>query len=254
MTPAEHVALLNRRPQRTAVMTDFDGTLASIVADPEGARPLAGAVEVLTALASRFRVVGVISGRPAAFLMEHFCVVPGIVLSGLYGMEHVHGSQIDVHPRAKPYVDAVEAVAMRADREAPNGVLVERKGLTVTVHYRTNPDARPWVEAFVADEAKRSGLAIHPGRQALELRPPIGADKGTTVEQWANGMEAACFLGDDIGDLPAFDALDRLAERGTHSVRVVASSAEVPPPLLARADVVVDGPEGALEFLRQLCG
>jgi trehalose 6-phosphate phosphatase len=61
-----------------------------------------------------------------------------------------------------------------------------------------------------------------------------------------------CFLGDDVGDLPAYDGLDRLRDAGVHTVRVGVSTEEAPPELLARADVVVDGPAGALEVLQRL--
>jgi len=83
----------------------------------------------------------------------------------------------------------------------------------------------------------------------VELRPPVQRDKGTVVEELAGPFEAACFLGDDLGDLPAFEALRRL---DATTVAVGVKSAEVDPRVIAAADVVVDGPEGALEFLRQL--
>jgi trehalose 6-phosphate phosphatase len=77
-------------------------------------------------------------------------------------------------------------------------------------------------------------------------------DKGTALAEAAAGVAAACFLGDDRGDLAAFDALDRLAADGVHVTRVAVRSAEMPEELERRADVIVDGPEGALELLRAL--
>ena len=54
--PAESVraalAPLLAHPETAAIMTDFDGTLSSIVEDPEAARPLPGAAEVLARLAA----------------------------------------------------------------------------------------------------------------------------------------------------------------------------------------------------------
>jgi trehalose 6-phosphate phosphatase len=91
-------------------------------------------------------------------------------------------------------------------------------------------------------------------RKSFELRPPVDRDKGTIVEAAASGLRAACFIGDDQGDLAGFDALDRLANRGVHAVRVAVQSAESPPALLTRADVIVDGPDGALAWLKALDG
>jgi trehalose 6-phosphate phosphatase len=87
---------------------------------------------------------------------------------------------------------------------------------------------------------------------SVELHPPIDADKGTALENLTAGLEAVCYAGDDRGDLPAFDALDRMAAAGVHTLRVVVSSPEVPPELLARADLVVDDPAGVLDVLRRL--
>jgi trehalose 6-phosphate phosphatase len=87
---------------------------------------------------------------------------------------------------------------------------------------------------------------------SFELHPPIAADKGTAVRDLADGLAAVCFLGDDLGDLPAFAELQRLADEGVATVRVAVRSDEAPEELLDAADVVVDGPEGARDLLRQL--
>ena len=85
---AAAVEVLRSRPERTAVLTDFDGTLSPIVVDPREARPLAGAIDALSALARRYGRVAVISGRPVAYLIERLGTVEGpIILSGLYGLE-----------------------------------------------------------------------------------------------------------------------------------------------------------------------
>ena len=61
-------------------------------------------------------------------------------------------------------------------------------------------------------------------------------------------------MGDDRGDLDAFDALDRLAatDEDVTVARVAVRSPESPSELLERADVVVEGPEGALSLLQAL--
>ena len=72
------------------------------------------------------------------------------------------------------------------------------------------------------------------------------------IEQAAAGLDAVCFFGDDVGDLPAYDALDRLSAAGKTTVKVAVSTVEAPVPLLERADLVVDGPLGALDVLHRL--
>src|SRR5690606_13637583 len=83
----ELLAPLTADPSRAGVLCDFDGSLAPIVEDPAAARPVDGAVDALAALAERYAVVAVISGRPVSFLRT---VLPeSLRLVGLYGLEHL---------------------------------------------------------------------------------------------------------------------------------------------------------------------
>ena len=72
--------------------------------------------------------------------------------------------------------------------------------------------------------------------------------------EWAADLDAVAYVGDDLGDLPAFDGLDVLADRGVATVRVAVASDEAPPILLNRADHVVEGPAGAQALLEELVG
>lgn len=56
------LAALRADPGTSGLFLDFDGTLAEIVPDPKQAALVEGAVEVLSALASRFALVAVVSG------------------------------------------------------------------------------------------------------------------------------------------------------------------------------------------------
>lgn len=194
----------------------------------------------------------VISGRPVAYLAEQLGPVRGLDLIGLYGLERVSGRQRHEHPDAGVWRPIVDRVAADAEAAAPAGVQVEHKGLAVTLHVRTAPEKAGWIEAWAAQRAADTGLeAIH-GRRSVELRPPVAADKGTVTAELAAGLEAVCYLGDDRGDLPAFEALERLAGRGVHTLAVAVASDEAPPELLAAADLVVAGPAGALALLETL--
>ncbi|MBW3536736.1 MAG: trehalose-phosphatase [Actinobacteria bacterium] len=249
---AELLRPFQEKPAQSAVITDFDGTLAPIVDNPELSDALPGTSELLDRLAAIYGCVAVVSGRPLSFLRKRLACGPGVKLRGLYGMESSREGDATEDTEAEQWRDAVSAVAARGDAEAPPGVSVERKGLTVTIHYRGAPDMAPWVERWSADQADSTGLLRHPGRMSWELVPPVPIDKGTTVLDLAHGCRAACFIGDDRGDLAAFQALDELARRGTYVLKVVVESEEVPAELLLEADVTVPGPEGAFEMLTKL--
>lgn len=238
------------RPQQSGVYTDFDGTLAPIVDDPDAARGLDGASDTLAALAQRYARVGVISGRPVRFLLDNVGA-PGVDLWGEYGLERAIDGDIRAADGAVSWRAIVEEVAARADR---SGIAerVERKSLSLTLHWRADPGREAAVRAWAADEATRTGLELANARKAVELRPPLQLDKGTALAEAAAGLHAACFLGDDRGDLAAFDALDRLATDGVHVTRIAVRSSEMPGELEERADLIVDGPHGALALLRSL--
>lgn len=239
----------------TGLFSDFDGTLSPIVDDPAAAAPLPGVVEVLGALARQYGRVAIISGRPASFLQQHLGG-HGLLLSGLYGLEFVEGDgEVQTAPEAAEWRPVVQEVVAAADAgDLAQGISVEQKGLSVTVHYRVDPALEGPAKGWVERQAEASGLVVHPARMSFELRPPIERDKGTVLAEAAEGYRQACFLGDDRGDLTAFDALDRLAGRGVTVVKVAVESAEAPQELLDRGDLVVDGPDGALAVLRALLG
>lgn len=250
---ADGLAALAAEPGRSAVLVDFDGTLAPIVADPAAASPLPGAGAVLGRLSAFLGVVGVVSGRPVSFLRERLAgVEERLSLVGLYGVEWVERGEVRTLPGAEGWREVLAGVAGDASRAAPAGVGVEDKGLALTLHARRSPEQLGWVEDFAASVASRHGLAVHSGRLSVELRPPVEVDKGTVVARLGEGMSAIAYLGDDRGDLPAFAALGRRRSEGVVTVAVAVSSDEAPPELLDTADLVVDGPAGALALLAGL--
>lgn len=256
---AAPLAALAGDPGSAGIFTDFDGTLAPIVDDPAAAQPLEGAVDVLHGLARHYARVAVVSGRPAGFLADRLRLADthagsALLAVGLYGLETADGDKVTPNPAAEQWLPVVAAAADLADGQAPPGVLVERKGMSVTLHYRGNPAAEAWCRQWAEEQAETTGLVLHRARMSEELRLPVAVDKGTVVAGLSAGLDAACFFGDDLGDLPAFTALEQLvtSREGFTAVNVAVRSAEAPAELLDRADLVVDGPPGALSALRSL--
>ncbi|HYH52318.1 MAG TPA: trehalose-phosphatase [Acidimicrobiia bacterium] len=240
-------------PANSAVIVDFDGTLAPVVPDPPTAMPLPAAGDVLGRLAARLGRVAVVSGRPLDFLRDRL-PVDGLALFGQYGVERLDGAEVRTAPSAARWADAVREAADQAERQLP-GLFVERKGaVAVGLHWRQRPELEAAATELGHRLAAEHGLRLEPGRQTLELRPALDIDKGTVTEELAAGAWAALFIGDDRGDVAAFDALARLSDAGgvTHALRIAVRSAESPAELLRRADVVVDGPDGAIGFLERL--
>jgi len=247
------LASLRDRPRESALFVDFDGTLAAIVDDPSDARPLPGVPALLTRLATRLGLVAVVSGRPAAFLRQTLDRPIGVHIAGLYGLEVIDPDGIvRVVDEAVAWRPVVAEVAERATAQAPRRVVVEMKGLTVTLHWRARPDAQAWAAEFSAAEMERTGLVGQPGRMAIELRPPLDVDKGSVVRRLGAGFTRVACFGDDLGDLPAFAALTSMAATGVLVARVAVVDSESPPEVASQADVVVEGAAGAVRLLQRL--
>ncbi|GHJ34525.1 trehalose-phosphatase [Streptomyces sp. TS71-3] len=257
------LAALLARPDEAVVGLDFDGTLAPIVPDPDAARAHAGAVPALAALAPEVRSVAVVTGRPveAAVRLGGFAGVAGLdhlVVLGHYGAERWDAatgavSAPDPHPGVAAVRAALpEVIGGTADAR---GATIEDKGFAVAVHTRRAERPEEALRALrepLTDLAEGNGLVVEPGRLVLELRPP-GMDKGVALTAYVHevGARAVLYAGDDLGDLPAFAAVDKLRDEGLPGLLVCSGSTEVEE-LAARADLVVDGPSGVVELLSAL--
>lgn len=247
------LAALRADPSAALVVVDYDGTLAPVVPRPEDARPQAGAVEVLMALAGVVGQVAVITGRPVEFVVDQAGLegVPGLVVLGQYGAQRWHRGLLVSAPPA-PGLD--EARAKLAALDLGVGVILEDKGLSLVVHSRRAADPEGSLAAVAAPlavVALSAGLELHPGRLVLELRPP-GYDKGVALLSLVREPSAVLFAGDDVGDLAAFDAVDALRVKGIPGLLVCSDSDEGPAQLRLRADLVVAGPPGVVDLLRAL--
>ena len=238
MVTTSLLAQLAEAPERTALLLDVDGVLAPIVDVPHEATVPEETRAELRRLNGRYALVACISGRSGADARR---------IVGLDELVYVGEHGLELEPEAARWSEQLQRFAASVDWED-----VEHKPLTVTFHYRRAADeqeALAMLEA-VAARARHEGIVARFGRKVLELRPPIGAHKGTAVAHLLGerGLERALYAGDDTTDLDAFRALEGL-ELG---VRVAVASAEAPAELREAADIVVGSPAELLELLRGL--
>jgi trehalose 6-phosphate phosphatase len=247
------VSALAANPERTAFLTDFDGSLSPIVQSPPDARPLPGAVEQLARLATRFGRVAIVSGRPVGFLVEQVAI-PDLLYVGLYGMEQVRDGVHTIDPRVVSYLDDVAKAVDELQAVLPDEIVEPKSGVTVTLHWRPAPGRAEELCALATEVAARHSLATYQSRMAIELRPPVPIDKGEAAHALSTGFETAAFAGDDLGDLPAFAALARAEGEGAvqRAIRIGVSSPEAPPELRDAVDVIVDGPSGLVALLTRV--
>jgi len=245
------LAALRAAPHRAVVALDYDGTLAPVVARPEDALPARGAVAALTRLGARVGTLALVTGRPAdaVVALAGLAAVPGLVVLGQYGAQRWDGVLRSAPPA--PGLAAVRAAlpALLGDAR------LEDKGLSLVLHARGLPDPGAELDRLAPELGRLAaahGLQVHPGRLVLEVRPPGHDKRSALLSLCGSDTSAVLVAGDDVGDLPAFDAVDELRVRGVPGLLGCSASAEGPAELRDRADVVVDGPAGVVALLDQL--
>lgn len=249
-------------PRGTLLALDFDGTLAPVVADPEQAVADPAAVAALAEVGALVGTVAVVTGRPArtAVRLGGFLGPAGLgsmVVLGQYGVERwdaAHDSYAIPPEPAAVTAAADELPALLASLDLADAH-VEHKGRAVGVHTRQLPDPSGAFDRLLdplRTLAERHGLQLEPGRYVLEIRA-AGTDKGAALRGLAaeTGARVVVFGGDDLGDLPAFEAVAGLRTGGTPGLLVCSASAEEDA-LRERADLVVDGPAGVAAWLADL--
>ena len=252
---------------RAIVGLDFDGTLSPIVDDPERAHIHDDASDVLLDLAREVAAVAVITGRPARQVLDLggleevgdalASADADLYVFGQYGNERWSSkSRRIITPRPPRGLASFEreltGVLRRADAA---DAWVEDKGLAVAVHTRRLPDGDAAFQRLlplIRDLAKNHELITEPGRNVIEVRSS-GMHKGLAVRTLVEELDAGAFLfaGDDLGDMEAFEAVAELRAGGMPTLLVCSASAEESA-LVPLSDVVVKGPEGVLDLLRQL--
>jgi trehalose-phosphatase len=207
------------RQRALILLSDFDGTLAPIVDRPENGRLPPRARQLLTLLAQHPAArVGVVSGRTLGDVAR-LVRVPGAAYAGCHGLDIAWRRLRFRHPRAiklLPLVRQATRLLKDGTRRVP-GVLVEPKGLTVSLHYRlADPAVVPALRRLVGRIVRQTrGLEMLKGKKVLELRPRIGWGKARAVVLTGDWLTASLasprpltiYLGDDETDEEVFRAL-----------------------------------------------
>ncbi|WP_420144963.1 trehalose-phosphatase [Sphingobium sp.] len=209
--PAPPVALLNG----AALFLDFDGTLVPLADTPDDVAVDENLLATLTQLRTRLNGrLAIVSGRSVATLRA--LGFGDFLLSGTHGLEFAAPGEAVHAPSRLPAIDAVEA-AFQTFANGKPGLLVERKSISVGLHFRGAPI---WTDAageLAATLAQDHGLALQHGKMLYELRPG-GADKGSAVAKLMQTQPMAggipVFVGDDVTDEEGFAVAVELGGAG----------------------------------------
>ena len=185
---------------------DFDGTLAPIRPRPDDVHVSATIALRLEKL-SRVRPVAIVTGRQIADVRERLGFTPSWIIGN-------HGAEDEGDPdgaaRAHHALDALrERIRARDDGLAAAGVMLEDKGQSLALHFRTAPD-RAAASALIEDVLAgfTSTLHVFGGKLVYNAVAVDAPDKAVAVQRLIERADAhaAFFAGDDVNDEPVFAA------------------------------------------------
>jgi trehalose 6-phosphate phosphatase len=202
----------------TLLALDYDGTLAPIASTPALVR-MRGRTSRLIVEVARYYPSIVITGRPLDEVAERLSAIPLRAVFGNYGGE----PSADGPPaRVRRWAGVLAELLSRHQ-----GVLVEDKRFSVTVHYRHARSKRRTL-ADICDATRRlRGARVLGGAQTVTILPDTGPDKGVALQLARRrlGCETAIYVGDDDTDEDAFASAppDRLLSIRVGSSRTSAA-------------------------------
>ncbi|MEL7235153.1 MAG: trehalose-phosphatase, partial [Chloroflexota bacterium] len=171
--------------KRIGVISDVDGTLSPIVDNPADATIHQPSKDTLTAMLDMDRVLlAFISGRGAKDIFDRVDI-KGPIYVGNHGMEQYTGGTLQVNARVTAYRAKLEELLTAAESLMVEGMEIEDKGPTASVHYRrtANPEqAAAALKPKLTDLASQHGIDLHSGKMVFELRPPLEINKGTAFK------------------------------------------------------------------------
>ena len=205
------------------LISDFDGTLTPIVDRPELAFLTPDVRKLLQTLTRNRRyTVGIVSGRALADLKEKV-KVEGIIYAGNHGLEIEGFGTSFLEPVAeeiRPFFEILSQVLTTTLKNI-KGVLVENKGLTLSVHYRSVNDAeeqqvKDTFDKVISPLNVTGRVRVTRGKKVYEIRPPVEWDKGKAINWLVNkfketrgkGETLPIYLGDDLTDEDAFKVIE----------------------------------------------
>ena len=186
---------------RALLAFDYDGVLAPLVSDPEGAPMRATTRRLLARVASRWPCA-VVSGRAFAHTVRLTRGAVPLVVGN-------HGYELGrARPVPRAVLERVRGWRRALERELAGlpGIFFEDKRSTLSVHYGLQ---RRWRAAEVAvRRAARllDGARLVQGKKVLNIIPAGFPDKGDALRELLRRLrlETALYLGDDVTDEDAF--------------------------------------------------
>lgn len=186
---------------RALLVFDFDGTLAPIVPDRNGAEMRPDTRTLLRAAAVLYPCA-VVSGRARSDVARRLGGIPLVAIVGNHGAEAGHGPVDRTRRCIVLGWKAALAEALRGD----DGVDIEDKQFSLAVHYRHAPRRAAARRAVSAAMSALEGARVFEGRAVVNAVPLDAPDKADAVDELSRrvGARHVLYAGDDATDEVVF--------------------------------------------------
>lgn len=178
---------------------DFDGTLAPLVAIPDGAAIRPHTRRLLRILVSLYPSI-VVSGRSRADVLRRLRGIRFKEVIGNHGIEPRDTSR-DIARTVASWVPVLQ----RKLKSVP-GVVLECKKFTLSLHYRNATNKRQALKSVLQSARSLPGASLVGGKQVVNIVPKGAPDKGLAVE-WERQhwhCDNVIYVGDDETDESVF--------------------------------------------------
>ena len=209
---------------------DFDGTLTRIRKRPGSVKLSKATKSVLKDLASQKKIsIAIISGRSLKDA-RRMVGLKSLIYAGNHGLEAEGPGLKHAVPEALRAKKAIKEISAKLKKQlkALRGVIVEDKGLTLSVHYRMVPagkvkEAEKIFKKVVLAHKSSGKVVVTSGKKVWEVRPPVKWNKGKAAAHLLKRKKktlkkgvASFYVGDDITDEDAF----RILRKSSYTVKV----------------------------------
>ena len=244
--------------EKVILLTDFDGTLTPIRKHPDLATLSEEIRQTLIKLSQdKATFLGIITGRSLRQIKK-LVQIRGILYVANHGIELEGPGIRSTCTEAKKARSTLWHIYMKLFKSLRHieGIYVEDKGLSVSLHYRAvkkrgdaNEVSRT-LHAITKPFLERKMILLSEGKMVYEIRPPVKWNKASTI-QWLlsnyfplefSKDALLVYLGDDKADIEVFDSL-----KGKGLTIFVGNPSDA-----TTADYYVNSPEEVEVFLEHL--
>jgi trehalose 6-phosphate phosphatase len=178
---------------------DYDGTLAPIVPKPERAKMRATTHQLLSRLVKLYPCI-VISGRAQSDACKR---LQGIAVRNIIGN---HGIEPTVQTNKLARHVSGWRPRLEASLAGLQGVRIEDKGLSLSIHYRQSRTKKKTLGAILDTAKELEGARLIGGKHVVNILPDNAPFKGTALvrERTRYQCDTAIYVGDDETDEDVF--------------------------------------------------